>query len=189
VGEGEVILVTTSLDAKWGNWPAKGSSFVPFVQMTLAHLTGKSIRGANRVAGEPLTWTPPDAQKPFDVIRPDGRKTRLVSATTTVKAALSTQDTVHAGVYRFASADESAVSPPFAVVPDLRESDALDALAEADFADKLGFTPVLLNAGTGAESQIAGERSRREWTIWVLAALFALAAVECFWAWRCGKAW
>ncbi|CAN5465742.1 hypothetical protein BH11PLA2_BH11PLA2_29380 [soil metagenome] len=191
VGDGEVIFITTSLDAKWGNWAAKGSSFLPFVQMTLAHLTGKAIRGANRVAGEPLVWSPPQAAKGFDLVRSDGRRIRLGKATGGGgnRLSVTAPDVPLAGLYKIVSEDDSITSPPFAVAPDLRESDNLEAFTDQEIEEKLGMKPVFLNAGTGAETQIAGERSRREWTVWVLLVLFAVAVGEALWAWLCGKAW
>lgn len=51
----------------------------------------------------------------------------------------------------------------------------------------LGFKPVFLEAGT--PEGITTERARREWTVWVLLALFLLAVGESVWAWFCGKAW
>ena len=61
--------------------------------------------------------------------------------------------------------------------------------ASEEIETTLGYKPVFLQAGSGAESQIKTERSRREWTIWVLLAVFAIAAFEAGWAWYCGKAW
>ena len=40
-----------------------------------------------------------------------------------------------------------------------------------------------------AGATLAAERNRREWTVWVLLALFGIACVEAAWAWFCGKAW
>ena len=79
-------------------------------------------------------------------------------------------------------------APRFAVVPDLREADNLDASSDADLEQFLGFRPVFLQAGTGAEQMIATERSQREWTIWALLIVFGLAVGESFWAWTCGRA-
>ena len=191
-GEGEVIFAATSLDAKWGNWTAKAGSFVSFVQLSLAHLTGKAGRGANRVAGEPITYAPPDGAKSYDVIRPDGRRTKLgrPAGGAGTKLSVTAADTSLAGLYKIVGdGDDEMQAPRFAVVPDLREADNLDASSDADLEQFLGFRPVFLQAGSGAEQMIATERSQREWTIWALLIVFGLAVGESFWAWMCGRAW
>ena len=193
IGDGEVIFVAGSLDARWGNWPAKAGSYVSFVQFALAHLTGKAARGTNRVAGEPLVWSPPEAAKNFDLIRPDGRRVRLGPAAGGAggkRLTVTAPETPVAGVYRIVpeGGDERA-APPFAVAPDLRETDNLDALSDGEIEQLLGFRPVFLAGGSGAERAIATERSRREWTVWVLLALFVVATGESVWAWFCGRAW
>ena len=192
LGEGEVIFMATSLDTKWGNWPAKAGSFLPFVQLTLSYLTDKLTHGSNRVAGESIVWHPLKAAKGFDLIRPDGVRVRLGKATggDGQRLAVTASDIPLGGVYRIVADDsDENKSPPFAVSPDLRESDNLESFSDADVETALGFKPVFLQAGTGAESQIVGERSRREWTVWVLILLFAFAVGEALWAWLCGKAW
>src|SRR5439155_11605673 len=131
----------TSLDTKWGNWPAKAGSFLPFVQMTLAHLTGKAVRGSNRVAGEPIAWTPPDNAKGFDLIRPDGQRVRLGKAVGGggQGLAVTATDVPIAGIYRIVSDDDTIKSPPFAVSSDLRESDNLESLTDGEIETLLGF--------------------------------------------------
>jgi hypothetical protein len=192
IGEGEVIVVAGSLDMEWGNWPAKAGSYLSFVQFTLAHLTGKASRGTNRIAGEPLVWSPSENALSFDLIRPDGRRVRLGPATGGAGERLTVlaPDTPLAGVYKIvAEGDDDAKAPRFAVAPDLRETENLDALSDGEIEQLLGFRPVFLQAGSGGEQAIATERSRREWTIWILLALFALAIGESVWAWFCGRAW
>ncbi len=191
LGQGEVLFVATSLDTKWSNWPAKAGSFLPFVQLTLAHLTDQNARDGNRTAGEPILWSPPDYAKSFDLIRPDGARVRLGKPTGGAgeRFGIVASDVPLAGIYRIASDDDAVRSPPFAIRADLRESDNLEAVSDSDIERSLGFQPVMIQAGSGAESAIAGERSRREWTVWVLIALFAFAVGEAFWAWMCGRAW
>ncbi len=191
VGEGEVIVVA-SLDAAGGNWPAKAGSYLSFVQTTLAHLAGKSAAGFNRPVGSPLVWHPPASPNPFELISPDGTRTKLGPATGGAGEVLTvaTPDALTAGVYRMT---EAGVDPPngpaFAVAADLRETTDLANLGDAETEELLGFRPVMLSAGgSGAGTDFATERSRREWTVWVLAVLFAVAVAELAWAWRCGRA-
>lgn len=186
VGEGEVVFAAGSMDEAWGNWPSR-VSFLSFVDMTMAHFAGKASRGANRVAGEPIVWPPPDAAKAYDVVRPDGKRAKLGKAAGEPPA-VTAADTSASGVYRImAENDDRRTAPPFAVAPNLTETDDLTALANPEVEQLLGFKPVFLEAGT--PEGIANERAKREWTVWVLLMLFFLAVGESVWAWFCGKAW
>jgi hypothetical protein len=173
------------------NDPARAGSFLSFMQLTLSHLTGKAGRGVNRVAGEPIVWNPPEATKGFDLLRPDGTRQKLGKAQGGdggSKLTVTAADTSLAGVYRIgAEGDEPLTGPRFAVAPDLRESDALDPLTDPEAEELLGFRPVMVLAG--AEEALTAERSKREWTVWVLLVMFVLAVGEAGWAWLCGKAW
>jgi hypothetical protein len=193
VGDGEVVFVGTSLDATWTNWPARAGSYLSFVQLTLSHLTGKATSGLNRTAGEPLVWSPPEAPRGFELLRPDNRRVKLGKAQGGDggrKLTVTAPDATVAGVYRIGLEGEDPPSGPrFAVAPDLRETESLDSLTDAEAEEVLGFKPVLLLAGSDAENTIAAERSRREWTVWVLLLVFFAAAAEAAWAWFCGKAW
>jgi hypothetical protein len=192
VGEGEVLLLATTLDARWSNWPAKAGSYVSLVQFALAHLTGKGTQLRNRVAGEAIVYQPPAEGAGFDVVLPGGKKTRLAKPGLDGQGKLTVAhtETATAGIYAIeAVGDQPMTVARYAVVPDLRESDDLTGLSDADVTTALGFAPMMLQAGTGDERQIATERSRREWTIGVLLTLFAIAVAEAVWAWRCGKAW
>jgi hypothetical protein len=187
LGLGEVVLVATSLDMSWTNWPARAGSYVSFVRFALAALTARGGAGLNRTAGEPLVWHPPTAPRDFELVHPDGRQTGLGRATGADRLAVTATDTLVAGVYKMGLAGEEPPSGPrFAVAPDLRESARLDRLTDAEVEELVGFRPVLLAADA---ARIGTERDRREWTVWLLLAVFAVAAVEAGWAWACGRAW
>lgn len=199
VGEGEVVFVSTSLDTRWGTFPAKSDSFVPFTQFTLAHLTGRKVPGGNRTAGDPLEWFPPDAAKVFEVVQPPRageptpRRVKLEEAralTPGGRPSVTAPDTARAGVYRIVAEGEPDRSGPvFAVNPDLRESANLDVATDGDLEKMLGFKPAVIQAGAGTETAVAQQRIRREWTEIVLVALLLFLVVESAWAWICGKAW
>jgi len=46
----------------------------------------------------------------------------------------------------------------------------------------------LVSAGNEDDTLVGSERDRRELTVYILMVLFAIACVECGWAWRCGRA-
>ncbi|QEL18211.1 BatA domain-containing protein [Limnoglobus roseus] len=187
VGDGEVIFIAGSMDDKWGNWPSKTGSFLSFIDMTLTHFSSKAARGANVTAGDPIVWTPLDATKNFDLMRPDGKRVKLGKASG-VPPVVTASDTPLAGVYRILADNQDVkAAPQFCVSPNLSETDDLTDLTNSEVEQILGFKPVFLEAGT--PEGIATERAKREWTVWVLLALFALALGESVWAWFCGKAW
>lgn len=187
IGEGEVLFLAGSLDERWGNWPAKAGSFLSFNQIALAHLSGKATRGANRTAGEPIVWNPPDAAKGYALLTPDARRVKLGKASGEPPT-LTATETPLAGIYRIVPENEDRKdAPQFAVAPDLRETDDLASLANPELEQLLGFKPVFLDAGV--PDGLGTERAKREWTVWLLVFLFLLAVSESIWAWFCGKAW
>ena len=187
IGEGEVILIAGSLDDRWGNWPSKAGSYLSLMQITLAHLTSKVARGANRTAGEPIVWSPPDATRGYAILDPTGKRNKLAQASGEPPQ-ISAPDTPLAGIYRIVpDAEDRKDGPQFAMAPDLRETDDLSILLNPELEQAIGFKPVFLDAG--APEGLSTERAKREWTVWLLLVLFVLAVGESIWAWFCGKAW
>jgi hypothetical protein len=206
-GEGEVMLFTTSVsDPRWTDWfitPA----FVPFVQVSLNYLLQGQPQEHNRVAGEPLHWQAPKAGtgRAYDVVRPDGEHARLGYAETVAGRPLITvADTEQAGVYHIApakhplqpsddAADEKTTEEPegvpFAVAPDVRDSEQLQPTSAEDIDRQLGFKAVHWMAGDEGGLFGSAERMKNEWTMWLLAGLFVLVLGETVLAWFCGRAW
>ena len=210
VEAGEVLLVTTSADLTWSDWPLWRGMYLPFVDLSLNHLLHRQTEQHNQTAGESLRWHAPDrdAGRTFVCIRPDGNRVRLGTPEMVEGRPVATVvETYRAGVYRIAYADGAAVrkgqrqapshgvdSPdadgvPFAVVPDLRESENLETLTDRQIDQRLGFKPIHLDAGGDTGASAGTERLSREWTLWVLAAVLGVALVETGLAWLCGRAW
>jgi hypothetical protein len=189
VGGGEVLFLTTSVDKDWGFF-ATNLTFQPFVHGALTHLIERSAIGYNRVAGEAIRWTPKELNKSYQVIRPDGTKTRLgkPQGGANEQLALTVADTARAGVYTLAEEGREE-GTRFAVIPDLRESETMDPLPDAQIDELLGFKPEHLSTGGEAISKAESVRSRNEWTVTALLVVLLLAIGETAWAWYCGKAW
>ena len=191
-GDGEVLFLHTSLDAKWTNWPSKAGSYLSIVQMLLSHFTGRVVPGTNRVAGETLAWSPPEATRVIDLLRPNKSRTKLGKAVVAAeggKPSVTAVDAYTAGVYQMGYEDESALTGPrFAVNPDHRESYDLDSMTDDAVANAVGFKPILVSAGNEADSLVGSERDRRELTVYILMVLFLVAGMETGWAWYCGRA-
>ena len=182
VGNGEVLLLTSSVDRSW-SFLCQMPAFPPFINGCLAHLVQRSSSSYNRVAGEPLKWTAPDPTTEYHVIRPDGEKVFLGRFKD-----LKPVDTSRAGVYQVIAGNDTQ-GDRYAFIPDLRESDSLESLNDEQIDDQLGFKPIHLTTGFDGTSFTGTERSRKEWTIWVLTALLIFALGETLWAWFCGRAW
>ena len=80
IGKGEVVFVHTSLDATWTNWTAMfgGASYVGTVRFLLSHLSGKSDRTGNLIAGDKIVWPVPAGKAEFTLSSPDGKKIPLL---------------------------------------------------------------------------------------------------------------
>lgn len=78
---------------------------------------------------------------------------------------------------------------PFAVVPDLRETETLEAWTDQQIDERLGFKPIHLTAGDDVAVFSGAERQNREWTPWLLMVVLAMAFVETGLAWLCGRPW
>ncbi len=156
----------------------------------LTHLIERSSAGFNRVAGEAIRWTPKDLRKSYQLMRPDGTKTRLgkPQGGANEQLALTVADTNRAGVYAI-SEEGAQVGTRFAVIPDLRESETMDPLPDSQIDELLGFKPEHLGSGSEASAKAESVRNRNEWTVAALLLLLFFAVGETAWAWFCGKAW
>jgi hypothetical protein len=200
VGAGEVILVTGSLDDRWGSFSSDPGSFhVPFANFILRNLTSRKVSGGTSIAGNPIVWlAPPDAGDAFELVMPPkaGEKVRprmkldVSEPNNEGKRTVTATETSRAGIYHIVpqgKGDESG--PVFAVNPDLRESDKMAIARDEDIENLLGFRPSIVQAGAGTAGSVEQLRTRSEWTEWVLVMLLVLLVVEAIWAWTCGRAW
>ncbi len=195
-GAGETIFVTTSADRSWTDWPLR-HTYLPFVHVALGHLLDAGTERHNRTAGQPIRWNPPslEGNKVYVAVEPDGRRVRLgVPEMVEGQPLVTALRTGRAGVYRVlpevAPAEEkSAEGAVFAVAPDLRESENLEALTDKEIDDRLGFAVKHVTAGDDLSALAGAERLKKEWTLWVLLAVFLLVAFETVLAWYCGRGW
>ena len=188
IGGGEVMLLTTTVDPTW-SYLFTVPPFAPFINGCMAHLIQRSSGPYNRVAGEPIKWVPYDLQKDYFVITPDGDKVPLGRPKEFEgQIRLPVFDTKKAGLYQIIAAGDTQ-GERFALTPDLRETENLEALPDEQIDDQLGFKPIHLSTNFDGSTFNGKERSRKEWTIWVLVVLLLFAFGEAIWAWFCGKAW
>jgi hypothetical protein len=189
VGEGEVMLLTTSLDSTWSKL-CETPAFAPFINGCVAQMVQRSSDTFVRTAGDAFRYEPLDRQKEYYVIRPDGERVFLGKPKEEDRFRLPAFDSAQAGVYTIVAADaREGTGERFVFNPDLRESENLEAISDEDIDKQLGFAPVHLRTGFDGSAFTGTERSRSEWTIWVLVGLLIFALGETLFAWFCGRAW
>ena len=188
VGDGEVIFLTTSFDLSWSILPLYPTA-TPFIHTGLTHLIQRSSAPYNRVAGEQIRFSPSDAYRNYYLLKPNKERVNLGKPKPNAdeKFFLTANDTASAGIYTIIGEGEES-GTRFAVVPDLRETENLESMKEEEIDQVVGFKPTHMNLGEGFRGY-AEERSRREWTIWILLAMFIFACLETLWAWFCGRTW
>ncbi|HEV3386195.1 MAG TPA: hypothetical protein VG097_15350, partial [Gemmata sp.] len=197
-GEGEVVMITTSLDERWGRFPADGRVSIPFTRYMILHLTNRKIAGGTTKAGDPLILFSSENTNSFDLVKPakPGEKYRprtkieVPTPEPGQKRQVTTADTLRAGIYNIVPAGGADDSGPlFAVNPDLEETTNLSMASDEDVHNWLGSSVPVVQAGAGTESAVSQLRTRSEMTVWVLLFLFFLLVGEAVWAWICGRAW
>ncbi len=196
-GAGRVILVTSSPDPKWTDWPLR-HTFLPFVHVALSHLLSGEMENHNRVAGDPLVWHPAAlaGSKVHLVLDPGGKRTRLgVPDRVEGRPVVTHAETSRAGIYRVRPDASGPASEGgdadvlFAVTPNLNESENLEAMTERQLDERLGFAVHHLIAGDDPSIFEGAERLKREWTLWLLLAVLLLVLFESLLAWYCGRGW
>jgi hypothetical protein len=193
VGAGEAILVTTSADPRWIDWPIR-HTYLPFVHVMLSRLLEGPVAAHNRTAGEPLQWraSGSEASALFAVVDPAGKRTRLgVPSMVDNQPLVASADTARMGLYRIVPdvKDAAPEGVVFAVTPDARETEDLEALSSAQIDGLLGVRATHLVAGDDLAAFAGGERLKKEWTIWILVLVALLVACETVLAWYCGRGW
>jgi hypothetical protein len=190
VGAGRVVFVTTSSDLRWTDWALR-PTFLPFLHVAVGDLLSGPSEAHNATAGAPLRWRTPSARvgKAHALTDPSGRRSR-VGAPEMVDGlpvlALGTPG--RAGVWR-ASIDGEPEGVPFAVAPDVRDTEDLEPLTDRQIDERLGVGVRHAVAGDDLSAFSGAERLKREWTLWVLLAVFLIVLFETGLAWYCGRGW
>ena len=210
VDAGEVIMIATAadpgtLDEKtfnptWTDWPFRLGMYVPFIDVTMSHLLHGQTQTYNLKAGDVLNWYPTDKlNHVYELHQPGGEVERLNPPQKKGKRfAVTATDLPRAGIYHMTATPRGAegsktageaikAGMPIAVTPDLRESEDMQTLSSKEIDDRIGFPAVHIVAGEEVASTGA-ERLNREWTVWVLLAVFILLLVTVAFAWWCSKA-
>ncbi len=141
VGQGRVLLLTTSADSAWNNLPLK-TGFVPLMQSLANYLAGGSRGSVDTgiTAGEDKRWTAAavHAGKLLRVVDPTRSEKTVTLAAADDKAAGAFDGNHFAGIYRVVppSADVD-VAALYAVNPPVLES-RLERMGAEELERKLG---------------------------------------------------
>jgi Aerotolerance regulator N-terminal/von Willebrand factor type A domain len=197
VDAGQVVLFATAFEPTWSDLPIIPPELpVPLIQSIVSQLLHGQTQNHNLVAGEGLTWYPQEKEpQNYSLRTPSGSVLRLgLPITKDGRQVLSIGDLDRAGVYRLMTTtvtNEAILSDtgdPIAVTPDLREVADLSTLTDEQIDARLGFR--VSHVDITKDTNSSGiERYRREWTLYVLAAVLALAVFESVLAFFCGKSW
>jgi hypothetical protein len=214
VGLGGVMVVGTSADpgfkAKsveptWNYLFFFQQGYLPLVQAEVNYLLASQSQSFNSIVGESLRVVPtgPQVDRSFVLIEPgprpegarqllpEGRRVPLGPAKREDgKPVVVASGLTRAGVYYLTTREnDPGDRTPFAVAPDLRESNDLETLPDEEIDRQLGFAPLHFTAVEGSEVVFAAARTNREWTVWCLALALLMAVGESLLAWFCARGW
>lgn len=188
-GRGRSLLVTTSVDERWGTWPV-WPSFVPLVHEIIQFAVSGRWGERQRLVGEPLgeMFAATAVEANVVVGRPDGqtRPARVTQEDSFNQFVY--ENTNESGVYEVNFAHPPARSELFAVNVDPRESN-LAKFVQEEIADEIltGVKSSYLTSWPGEESSAAQADSpvaeRGGLTRWLLYAILYLLFTEQLLAW------
>ncbi len=187
VGQGRSVLITTSVDDRWGVWPL-WPSFLPLmheiVQFTVAGRTGER----QRVVGEPITAVFPATAIDVDVsvTLPDGQTQPVRVAPGDALSQFSFEATAVSGIYEVHFAPPLSRSELYAVNVDPKESNLTKYVPE-EIAQEL-LPGIEHEYATSWQDQAAARvetpiAERGGLTRWLLYAVLYLLFVEQMLAW------
>jgi hypothetical protein len=186
-GRGRSILVTTSVDERWGVWPL-WPSFLPLIHEIVHFAVSRRWGDRQRLVGEPLTEIFPATAVDVDVAvgRPDGQTQVARVVPQDASNQFVYENTNESGVYEVNFAHPLARSELFAVNVDPRESN-LAKFVQEEIADELlpGVEFSYLTSWPGEELDPADSPNaeRGGLTRWMLYALLYLMLAEQMLAW------
>ncbi|HLJ09690.1 MAG TPA: BatA domain-containing protein [Planctomycetaceae bacterium] len=185
-GRGKSILITTSVDERWGSWPL-WPSFLPLVHEIVQFAVSGRWADRQSLVGEPLTEIFPAAAVDFDIAvgRPDGQTHAARIAHADSVSQFIYENTSESGVYEVSFAHPVARSELFAVNVDPRESNLAKYVQDEIAEDLLtGAEFTYLTSWPGEESEPAEHPAERGGlTRWLVYVLLYLVFAEQVLAW------
>jgi hypothetical protein len=186
-GRGHSLLVTTSVDERWGTWPL-WPSFVPLIHEIVQYSVAGRWGDRQRLAGDALTeiFAVTAADVDAAVARPDGQTQSARIAREDTFSRFTFENTSETGIYEVTFAHPVSRSELFAVNVDPRESN-LAKFVHEELSDELltGVEFSYLTNWQGEESAPEDSSSSEHGGLarWLLYAILYLMFVEQMLAW------
>ncbi len=187
LGQGRVILFTTSVDNRWGAWPLQPqTSFLPIMHESVRFAVAGRWSDRQKQVGQPISRVVRAFNVPVTIIRPDSEKITERPIETKHFAHVNYAKTNLSGFY------ELTIGPPvhrtewYAVNVDPRES-SLDHIGEDELkTDLLPGVEIqyLTQWQDGPRKSAGGLADRGGLTRWLLLAVLCLILVELLMAWK-----
>jgi hypothetical protein len=187
LGQGRVILFTTSVDNRWGAWPLQPqTSFLPILHETVRFAVAGRWSDRQKDVGEPISRFIKAFNVSVKMTRPDNETDALRASETKHFAQIHYEATNQSGIYELAIGPPVNLTEWYAVNVDARES-ALDYVGEEELENDL-FPGVAIEYLTqwqdGPRRSDSSLAERGGLTRWLLLAVLCLVLVESLMAWR-----
>ena len=187
VGQGRVVLFTTSVDNRWGAWPLQPqTSFLPILHETVRFSVAGRWSDRQKQVGQPINRMIRAFNVPISMTRPDKNTTTERAHETRNLAHLNYEKTNLSGIYELKIGAPINQTEWYAVNVDPRES-LLDYVGEEELTKDLlpGVTIQYLTQWQDGPRRTDGSLSERGGlTRWLLLAVLSLVLVELLMAWR-----
>jgi len=182
VGNGSVTFLGTGVHVSWTNLPIR-PIFVPMINQLVFQLAGVEQTRLQTVAGQPLTFTFKEDERPktVEIIPPSGellRRELKKDADGKISATFVFEDTNQVGVYTLRPLDTARqVQIPFSVNID---SDELDSacLTEENCKARFAGTPYVF-AQAGDEIDSTFDQLKRGTSLWDMFLWIVLTILVC----------
>ncbi len=186
-GRGRTLLITTSLDEKWGLWPIS-PSFPPVMNEIVLHAVSRRANERQLLVRQPITRIFPTRAFNMSAIvkSPDQESTAVSLTDSNGFSRLAFDQTTESGLYELELGQPLNRSELFAVNIDARESNlakleknefTAELMSGVDFEYRTHWQEV------GDEIDV-GVSERGGLTRWLLYAALCLLMVELMMAWR-----
>ena len=186
-GRGHSLLITTSVDERWGTWPL-WPSFVPLIHEIVQYSVAGRWGDRQRLVGESLSEIFPVTAADVDtsIVRPDGQTSSARVVRDETFSQFAFDKTSESGIYEVTFAHPVSRAELFAVNVDPRESNLAKYVHE-ELAEELltGLEFSYLTNWPGEESAPEGSSSAQHGGLarWILYAILYLMFVEQMLAW------
>ena len=186
-GRGHSLLVTTSVDERWGTWPL-WPSFLPLVHEIVQYSVAGRWGERQRQVGEALSEIFPVTAADVDaaIVRPDGQTQTARVAREESFSRFTFENTSTAGIYEVTFAHPVSRSELFAVNVDPRESQLAkfghDELSE-ELLTGLEFSYLTSSPGEESAPEDSSTAEHGGLARWILYGILYLMFVEQMLAW------